>query len=161
MRCSITPTAHGVSITNTTIATPTENFSPASLPPSKSADNAAMNGSTRKPTTQNDITMDNLIAKTILQQIGGHRFAAMTGSHDFINLGNGLRISLSRNKTSANRLEIIYDEGADLYNVRFYRQSMNHKTFEVTTKDIEKIEGVYCDMLEEIFTDVTGLYTHF
>gem|GEM_PF-3753612 len=38
---------------------------------------------------------------------------------------------------------------------------MNHKTFEVTTKDIEKIEGVYCDMLEEIFTDVTGLYTHF
>ena len=57
--------------------------------------------------------------------------------------------------------EIIYDEGADLYNVRFYRQSMNHKTFEVTTKDIEKIEGVYCDMLEEIFTDVTGLYTHF
>lgn len=105
--------------------------------------------------------MDNLIAKTILQQIGGHRFAAMTGSHDFINLGNGLRMSLSRNKTSANRLEIIYDEGADLYNVRFYRQSMNHKTFEVTTKDIEKIEGVYCDMLEEIFTDVTGLYTHF
>ena len=101
--------------------------------------------------------MDNLIAKTILQQIGGHRFAAMTGSHDFINLGNGLRISLSRNKTSANRLEIIYDDGADLYNVRFYR----HKTFEVTTKDIEKIEGVYCDMLEEIFTDVTGLYTHF
>lgn len=67
--------------------------------------------------------MDNLIAKTILQQIGGHRFAAMTGSHDFINLGNGLRMSLSRNKTSANRLEIIYDEGADLYNVRFYRQS--------------------------------------
>lgn len=50
--------------------------------------------------------MDNLIAKTILQQIGGHRFAAMTGSHDFINLGNGLRMSLSRNKTSANRLVI-------------------------------------------------------
>lgn len=52
--------------------------------------------------------MDNLIAKTILQQIGGRRFVAMTGSHDFINLGNGLRmsLSLSRNKTSANRLEI-------------------------------------------------------
>ena len=154
------PIAHGESTINMTIATLTENFSPALLLLSKSADNAVMNGSTRK-TTQNDITMDNLIAKTILQQIGGHRFAAMTGSHDFINLGNGLRMSLSRNKTSANRLEITYDEGADLYNVRFYRQSMNHKTFEVTTKDIEKIDGVYCDMLEEIFTDVTGLYTHF
>ena len=105
--------------------------------------------------------MDNQVAKIILQQIGGSRFLTMTGSRDLINLGNGLRMSLSRNKTSANRLEIIYDEGADLYNVRFYRQSMNHKTFEVTTKDIEKIDGVYCDMLEEIFTDVTGLYTHF
>jgi len=113
----MTPTAHGASITNTTIATPTENFSPASLPPSKSADNAAMSGSTRKSTTQNDITMDNLIAKTILQQIGGHRFVAMTGSHDFINLGNGLRMSLSRNKTSANRLVI------DLWSLCFAKKS--------------------------------------
>ena len=96
--------------------------------------------------------MDKQVAKIILQQIGGRRFVAMTGSHDFINLGNGLRMSLSRNKTSANRLEIIYDEGADLYDLRFYRQSINHKTFEVKTKDIKTIDGVYCDMLEDIFT---------
>ena len=105
--------------------------------------------------------MDNQVAKIILQQIGGRRFVAMTGCHDFINLGNGLRMSLSRNKTSANRLEIIYNGGSDLYNVRFYRQSINHKTFEVTIKDIKTIDGVYCDMLEDIFTDVTGLYTRF
>ena len=105
--------------------------------------------------------MDNQVAKIILQQIGGRRFVAMTGCHDFINLGNGLRMSLSRNKTSANRLEIIYDGGADLYNVRFYHLSINHKTFEVMTKDIKTIDGVYCDMLEGIFTDVTGLYTRF
>lgn len=78
-RCFTPATAHGVSITNTTIATPTGNCSPAWLEHSKSADNGVMNGSTRKSATQNDITMDNLIAKTILQQIGGHRFAAMTG----------------------------------------------------------------------------------
>ena len=53
----------------------------------------------------------NMIAKTILEQIGGRRFAAMTGSKDFIDMGNGLRMSLARNKTSANRLDIIYDEG--------------------------------------------------
>ena len=53
-----------------------------------------------------------MIAKTILQQIGGKRFTAMTGSRDFIDMGNGLRMSLARNKTSANRLDIIYDEGA-------------------------------------------------
>ena len=51
--------------------------------------------------------MDNLIAKTIFQQIGGHRFGHDGKLHDFINLGNGLRMSLSHNKTSANRLEII------------------------------------------------------
>ena len=62
-----------------------------------------------------------MIAKTILEQIGGRRFATMTGSKDFIDMGNGLRMSLARNKTSANRLDIIYDGGADLYNMRFYR----------------------------------------
>ncbi len=56
---------------------------------------------------------------------------------------------------------VVHDEGADLYDLRFYRQSMNHKTFEVKTKDIKTYEGVYCDMLEDIFTDVTGLYTRF
>lgn len=103
--------------------------------------------------------MDNQIAVTIFQQIGGRRFVAMTGSHDFLSLDNGLRMSLSRNKTSANRLEIIYDEGADLYNMRFYRRTFRVKTCEVKTKDIKTYEGVYCDMLEDIFTDVTGLYT--
>ena len=49
-----------------------------------------------------------MIAQTILQQIGGRRFTAMTGSRDFIDMGNGLRMSLARNKTSANRLDIIY-----------------------------------------------------
>lgn len=102
-----------------------------------------------------------MIAKTILQQIGGRRFATMTGSHDFIDMGNGLRMSLARNKTSANRLDIIYDAGLDLYNMRFYRRTFSKKTFESKTKDIETHEGIYCDMLEDIFTMVTGLYTCF
>ena len=102
-----------------------------------------------------------MIAKTILEQIGGRRFAAMTGSKDFTDMGNGLRMSLARNKTSANRLDIIYDGGADLYNMRFYRKTSSKKTFESRTKDIETHEGIYCDMLEEMFTMVTGLYTRF
>ena len=70
-----------------------------------------------------------MIANTILQQLGGHGFTVMTGGRNYINLGNGLQMSLARNKTSANRLKIILDE------------------------------GVYFDMLQQIFTDVTGLYT--
>ena len=49
-----------------------------------------------------------MIANTILQQLGGHGFTVMTGSRNYINLGNGLQMSLARNKTSANRLKIIY-----------------------------------------------------
>ena len=100
-----------------------------------------------------------MIAKTIYEQIGGRRFAVMTGSRDFVNMGNGLRMSLARNKTSANRLDIIYDGGADLYNMRFYRRTFSKKTFEC--KDIAVHEGIYFDMLEEMFTMVTGLYTRF
>ena len=100
-----------------------------------------------------------MVAQTILQQIGGRRFAVMTGSRNFSDLGNGLLMSLAKNMTSANRLEIIYDEGADLYNMRFYRKTFSKKTFESKTKDIAKYEGVYFDMLEYIFTEVTGLYT--
>lgn len=100
-----------------------------------------------------------MVAQTILQQIEGRRFAVMTGSRNFTDLGNGLLMSLAKNMTSANRLEIIYDEGADLYNMRFYRKTFSKKTFESKTKDIAKYEGVYFDMLEYIFTEVTGLYT--
>ena len=76
-------------------------------------------------------------------------------------MGNGLRMSLARNKTSANRLDIIYDAGADLYNMRFYRRTFSKKTFECKEKDIAVHEGIYFDMLEEMFTMVTGLYTRF
>ena len=74
-----------------------------------------------------------MIAKTILEQIGGRRSAVITGSKDFIDMGN----------------------------MRFYRKTFSKKTFESRTKDIETHEGIYCDMLEDVFTMVTGLYTRF
>ena len=93
-----------------------------------------MNGlAVSAPPTLKTLRTTDMIAKTILQQIGGKRFATMTGSRNFIDMGNGLRMSLARNKTSANRLDIIYDVH----------------------------EGIYFDMLEEMFTMVTGLYTRF
>lgn len=70
-------------------------------------------------------------------------------------------MSLASNKISANRLDIIYDAGTDLYNMRFYRKTFSKKTFESKAKDIETHEGIFFDMLEKVFTQVTGLYTHF
>lgn len=84
-----------------------------------------------------------MTAQTILQQIGGKRFIAMAGSRNFINLGGGLRMNLSRNKTSANRLDIILDEGTDTYRMRFYRHTLSKKTFEVKVTEIAQYEDVY------------------
>ena len=93
-----------------------------------------------------------MIANTILQQLGGHGFTVMTGSRNYINLGNGLQMSLARNK------KIILDEDTDTYTMYFYRQTLT-KYADIKVKEIAKYEGVYFDMLQQIFTDVTGLYT--
>jgi hypothetical protein len=99
----------------------------------------------------------NQIATTILQQLGGRKFQAMTGSRDFIATGSGLRMDLAKNHSGANRLEINL-EADDTYTVHFYRITMT-KNFDciVTTK--AKESGLYSEMLQEFFTKVTGLDT--
>ena len=77
-----------------------------------------------------------MVANTILQQLGGHGFAVMTGSRNFISLGNGLQMSLARNRTSANRLKIILDEDTDTYTMYFYRQTLT-KYADIKVKDID------------------------
>ena len=101
-----------------------------------------------------------MVAKTIYQQLGGGGFAFMTGTKKFVSMENGLYMSLARNKTSANRLEIVYDEKRDLYNMRFFREAFYAKKMQTVEKDVEVYNGVYCDQLQDIFTQVTGLYTH-
>ena len=101
-----------------------------------------------------------MIAKTILEQIGGRRFAAMTGSKDFTDMGNGLRMSLARNKTSANRLDIIYDGGADLYNMRFLPQDVQQKDISrAGRRTLKRTRGYIAICLEEMFHDGNGTFT--
>jgi hypothetical protein len=94
------------------------------------------------------------VAKTILSQLGGKRFIMMTGSSNFIQLDNGLGMKLKRNTSKANYLRIKLTSMDD-YLVEFVK---------ITAKDMKVVktyEGVYCDQLEDIFTDATGLYTRF
>lgn len=39
-----------------------------------------------------------MVAKTILEQLGGGKFIAMTGCREFIDLGNGLRMNLAKTR---------------------------------------------------------------
>lgn len=101
-----------------------------------------------------------MVAKTIYQYLGGDGFAFMTGTKNFVSMKNGLFMRLARNKTCANRLEITYDEKRGLYNMRFFREAFYARKIQTVEKDVEVLNGVYCDQLQDIFTQVTGLYTH-
>lgn len=108
-------------------------------------------------------------AETILQQLGGNKFVAMTGAKNFVALDNGIKFNIGRNASKANTVKITLN-GLDLYDIEFikftpFKISVNHKTCAVTTRE-EKTEVIatyndyYDDMLQDLFTRVTGLYTH-
>lgn len=105
------------------------------------------------------------IARTILEQLGGNKFLAMTGAKNLIADGNTLSMTLPKNMSKANRLSITL-EGDDTYTVRFYRFTaarFNPKTLtfsEDKTQEVKTSRGIYWDMLQDLFTSVTGMYTH-
>ncbi len=88
----------------------------------------------------------------ILQQLGGNKFKVMTGSKDFYYDLNSLQMTLTRNKIGAKRL-VITLTGSDTYTMEFWK--INKKGMFL----LKKLENVYCDMLQSIFTEQTGLYT--
>lgn len=104
------------------------------------------------------------VADIILEQLGGNKFLAMTGAKNLVSDGNTLRMSLPKNMSGANKLEITLDE-TDTYTMRFYKYTaggLNKKTWSWTedkVKEVKLLGGIYCDMLQSIFTEVTGMYT--
>lgn len=92
------------------------------------------------------------VANTILQQLGGNKFQVMTGSKNFKADQTSLTMDLTRNKLGAKWLTVTL-EGDDTYTMKF----QSFRKFEVKLK--AEIKGVYCDMLQAIFTEQTGIYT--
>ena len=91
------------------------------------------------------------IAKTILQQLGGNKFIAMTGAKNLGFTDKGLQMQIGRNSKGVTHVIIELDRGKDLYNIEFV-QVRNFKR-----KTIKKLKGIYADQLGEIFTRYTGL----
>lgn len=96
---------------------------------------------------------DLSISKTILAQLGGNKFVAMTGAKSFVGSENSLTFRIGRNKTRCNYVQVIYNFGKDLYEVRFGYVSVKG------LKEYQKYDEVYADQLTEIFEGYTGLYT--
>ena len=94
------------------------------------------------------------IAQTILAQLGGGRFVAMTGAKNlaFYNNPPGLRMSIGRGaKDAIKYLRVDYDRGSDTYTMIFSNKSGS---------TVKSVNHVYADSLQRVFTSTTGFDTH-
>lgn len=98
--------------------------------------------------------MTNVIAKTILAQLGGNRFVAMTGSKDFVATENGLTFKLAKVYNGISHVNVTLDCD-DTYIVTFNKWNARKLDMHIVARHV----GIYCDMLQDLFTNETGLYT--
>ena len=91
------------------------------------------------------------VANTIFHQLGGARFAAMTGAQ-FIMRDDGLNIKLPARaaKNGCNVVRITLTP-ADVYSVSFEKITVRQ------FKTLAAHDGIYCDMLQPLFEQETGL----
>ena len=97
------------------------------------------------------------VANTILVQLGGQRFLRMTGATNLVADTDSLRFRIPR----ANRINfvIITLLPSDTYRMEFkWVPAWRGQAAPVVATRVV-YEDVYCDQLEELFTQATGLYT--
>ena len=98
------------------------------------------------------------IAQTILNQLGGRRFTAMTGAKNHTAIEEGVQFKIGRNSKAINTVRIQLN-WKDLYDVTFSRVSMNRKTFEVKNTVKASYTDIYAEDLQEVFEKATGMFT--
>ena len=93
------------------------------------------------------------VANEIYRHLGGNKFAVMTGAKNFIDLENGIRMKIGRNKTNHNWMEVTLNS-LDLYDVAFAKLTKLGER-----KSLKEYKNVYNDSLVELFERHTGMYT--
>lgn len=96
------------------------------------------------------------IAETILEQLGGKRFAVMTGAKNFCAVSRGVSFRLPSTphfvRDGINVVEVKLMP-SDTYTVKFSRM-WGHNI-----KLVSEHTDIYCDTIRDLFTEVTGLAT--
>lgn len=102
------------------------------------------------------------IANNILLQLGGYyRLKAMINIKDHVAVENGISFKFSGSK-NCNYVKIVLTD-KDLYLIEFGKLYNKKEKFADVSisipsyKKIEEIEGIYSDMLINLFEDKTGL----
>lgn len=107
-----------------------------------------------------------MVAKEIYRQLGGNKFAYITGAKNFLSSSGEpwLSFRIGRNGSKANYVKITLTP-MDTYTMEFKKVTMprlNKKTWQFSDYKetlIAKRENVYCDELQNVFTEITGLVT--
>lgn len=92
------------------------------------------------------------IAQTILQQLNGNKFIAMTGAKNLSYGEKCLSFKIGRNAGNYNHIKIVLN-CLDLYDMHFIKI----RKYKIIKDDV--VKNVYNDMLQNVFTEQTGLYT--
>jgi hypothetical protein len=92
------------------------------------------------------------VAKTIVEQLGGRQFMAMTGVKSFVGNENGVSFRMPR----ANHINVVRITltPMDVYEVTFLYVTIKG------SKTIAVEQDVYAEDLQRLFTRHTGLDTH-
>ena len=96
--------------------------------------------------------MSAVVAQTILQQLGGKRFMAMTGAKNLVAGDKCLYFTIGQNQNRWNRVKVSLN-WKDLYDMTFYR--IRH----LDIVDEQTVSDLYAESLQDAFTEHTGLYT--
>lgn len=102
------------------------------------------------------MAQDITVAKTILEQLGGRRFVALTGARGMLGGSNWFSFKLpsyfAQKGINAVRITLM---PSDTYRMEFSRI----RGMKITPISVH--EDIYCDGLQALFTQQTGLVTTF
>lgn len=103
----------------------------------------------------NEAQINEWRAEEVLQQLGGNRFIAMTGAKNFVKNDPKKQITFKLGRGAKNGINYIRITltSMDLYNMEFI------KARGTDIKVVVEKDGIYNDQLQDVFTQVTGLYT--
>ena len=93
------------------------------------------------------------VVTTILEQLGGRKFQAMTGAHNMVAVDENTLSLKFKGSNKANYLQVRYVPATDLYTIEIGKvRGLKYDVVDITN-------NAYADMLQRVFTKVTGLYT--
>lgn len=106
----------------------------------------------------------------LLEQLGGRQFLIMTGSHTLVAHEGSkeypeptLQMIIGTHEAGWHKLRITLQEN-DLYKMEFWKRTglemmLAQEAGTLDPNDTREFTHVYADMLQQIFTEVTGMYT--